>query len=340
MHQKYLVLTLFVALVTFSSHSQEYHWTLYNMSPLSVNPAKTGDFYGTFRIGGIFRNQFSGAATKSYNTPMIYSDIPLIKGFRDSDWIGVGGMMWQDKAGQLGLKNTGVYFSAAYHLALNKKGTSFLSAGFQSGSISRKIDELNPDVLIFEDELVQGGVGSSVDRNKISTNGESVVEYAGGIMLKVPFGKETRFQTGLRVGHLSNNMNLAVAGGTDRLPKRITGHAKLETPIADGIILIPSVLYDSFDPASEFLGQVEAKFLINPEKETDVSVGLGYRASDAVQFLAGMTVRNINVGIGFDLTTSGLADSSVFGGFEIGVTYIAKIYKEPQVDPVIFCPRF
>ena len=33
--------------------AQDIHYSLFNMSPLSLNPAQTGAFHGTFRIGGI-----------------------------------------------------------------------------------------------------------------------------------------------------------------------------------------------------------------------------------------------------------------------------------------------
>jgi type IX secretion system PorP/SprF family membrane protein len=338
MIQKYLLLFSFLIFLSKYSVAQEYHWTMYNMSPLSVNPAKTGDYYGTFRVGGIYRSQFQAQAVQGFSTPMIYIDAPLIKGFREQDWVGVGVMLWQDRAGQLGLQNTGIYISAAYHLALNKKGNSYLSVGFQTGSISRRIDVLDPELQIFQDELIMGGM--SPDRDRIMTDGQSATEYAGGVQLKLPFGDRTNFIAGVRVGHLNNNMNLSIAGGGDQLPTRITGNLQLDFLVAPGIIISPSALYESFDPASEMLTQVQARFLVDEEKEIEVSGGLGYRFGDAAQVLLGVQVGNIKVGTAFDFTTSDLSRSSAFGGFEIGASYIAKIYKKPKVDPVIFCPRF
>ena len=41
------------------------------------------------------------------------------------------------------------------------------------------------------------------------------------------------------------------------------------------------------------------------------------------------------------MTLSELNDTNKYvGGFELGVSYIAVIFKNAEVKPVIFCPRF
>ena len=72
-------------------------------------------------------------------------------------------------------------------------------------------------------------------------------------------------------------------------------------------------------------------------------VGPGYRMieNDAIEAILRFDYKQFRVGAAYDFNVSSLSSiSNNKGGFEIAVSYIAKIFKEPTVKPVIFCPRF
>jgi hypothetical protein len=73
-----------------------------------------------------------------------------------------------------------------------------------------------------------------------------------------------------------------------------------------------------------------------------VTGGLGYRLAsstgDAVQLLGGIQIKDLKIGLSYDLTTSNLTQAGG-GAFELSVGYLGRIFKEPNVKPVIFCPR-
>lgn len=48
---------------------QDIHFTMYNMSPMTLNPAMAGKFEGTFRIGGIYRDQWASVIANQFRTP-------------------------------------------------------------------------------------------------------------------------------------------------------------------------------------------------------------------------------------------------------------------------------
>ena len=58
---KFIKTLLFFLTVFFCQDivAQDIHWTMYDMSPLTLNPANTGAYEGTFRIGGIYRDQYN-----------------------------------------------------------------------------------------------------------------------------------------------------------------------------------------------------------------------------------------------------------------------------------------
>lgn len=60
--------------------AQDIHFTMFDLSPLTLNPGLIGDFNGTFRVTGNYRIQWPTIA--KYQTPSIGIDAPLLKGFR------------------------------------------------------------------------------------------------------------------------------------------------------------------------------------------------------------------------------------------------------------------
>jgi hypothetical protein len=86
-------------------------------------------------------------------------------------------------------------------------------------------------------------------------------------------------------------------------------------------------------------------YLFDKEKNLVMLGGLGYRSGDgigdALQVMVGAQIKEIRVMLGYDLNISSLSlASGSQGGFELSAQYIGRIYKRPNPDPVIFCPRF
>ena len=80
---------------------QDIHFSLFHMSPLTLNPAQTGAFSGTARIGGIYRDQWGSVINDQFTTPSFYIDAPVIRGFGKYDWVGGGVVSYTDKVGTL-----------------------------------------------------------------------------------------------------------------------------------------------------------------------------------------------------------------------------------------------
>ena len=90
------------------AHSQDIHFTLHQMTPLAFNPANTGAFYGSYRLSGLYRDQYRSVTGKgAFMTPTISVDLPVIRGFKKTDWVGVGLFIYSDKSGDAGLTQRG-----------------------------------------------------------------------------------------------------------------------------------------------------------------------------------------------------------------------------------------
>ena len=120
MNKLYIFTAFILFAITGTVQAQDIHYSLYNMSPLTLNPAHTGAYNGTYRIGGIYRDQYRSITSQQFSTPMIYIDAPIATlGKKQLHWLGIGGMFYQDNAGLAALKTNSFQLSAALHLALD-----------------------------------------------------------------------------------------------------------------------------------------------------------------------------------------------------------------------------
>ena len=345
--------TLLFLIFTFAltdGNAQDIHYSLFNMSPMTMNPALTGAFSGTARIGGLYRNQaFSINDLQEYNTPSVYVDAPILQGFKKGDWIGVGLVFVSDKVGILEFTTNRIELSASYHLALNKKGTSVLTLGLQGGSVSRSFSPDMTGVRLSElFEISQGGLGNTAPSDQalmsVIDTTTSYTDYSGGLMLRTQLNKTADLEVGFSAGHISKPVYVfATNAGSqeqNKLPMRLSAHAKLEMPLQGKWSIAPTVYWQGEAGANEIILQGWGGYQLN--KDVKLNFGLGYRFGDALNVLLGADFKeNLRVALAYDVTLSELSNvNSYSGGVEIAAWYIIKKYKQPVIKPKVLCPRF
>ncbi len=343
----------FISLLVASTgvlRGQDIHWTQFTMSPLTLNPALTGDFEGTARIGGLYRDQYNfvrgqSPGGKGFRTPSFFVDVPIIV-VRKNDWLSAGVALYADKAGTGGLTNTGFLASASYHLALDKKATKFLVGGIQFGSVSREFKDRTD--LTFEDNILNGQLGpASIDFTKLPDEGQSYNATNFGLMYRAAVDKNTNIRIGAAAfyitqpnGTVTSGGGATGSGGEFERPLKITVHGQMDRKLNDKLTIYPAFIFQNSAKVNEIALQAMGGYQLEfKEKELEAKAGLGYRVGDAVQILLGAAYDDWQIGLAYDLTVSGLTSvNNLRGGFEIAVNKIIKIYKEPAVPPVIFCP--
>lgn len=351
MRSKKLLFLLFILFLGSALWAQDIHFTQYYMSPMTLNPAMTGKFEGTARIGGIYRSQWSSVISNPFRTPSAWIDAPIIQGFRKRDWVGVGFMVYQDKTGTAGLTHSAGKLGAVYHLGLDKKGNAVLSIGGHYGGEQRKIDE---NALKFGDGFNSDGSytqSNSADFNRILGNAK-YTDIDLGVVLSSRLNKTMDFNIGFSMYHMFKpNYSLVSTGGTggtgtaqqgvSKIPRRAIAHGQFNMELTDKWSLSPSFIFQTMEGNDEIMVQGLAGYLFNAEKGITLNMGLGYRLSDAINVLAGIKVKSLTVGIAYDINTSSLRTASNYrGGFEIAANYIIKIYKPAVVKSKVLCPRF
>lgn len=327
--------------------AQDQHFTMFDHAPITVNPANTGSYEGTFRLGGIFRDQ-GFANGNTYVTPSFYLDAPILT-VRKRDWISVGGVFLSDESGDF-LSTQLQHIVGAYHLSLNKKQTSVLSLGVAWGTVTKRLDKA--PAALFPDETTTFPAAGYKDENMTS-------DWNAGLMLKSKLNKTTNIKIGFSLNHFvkfdSTSLNL-VDQPRWKLPTRFTLHGEYDVQVSKQWSIHPKFMYQNIANHDEPVVQMHAGYrllkreirkdgkkgkLLNDDEAAVIKFGIGYRLADAAQFIFGYEWKGLRAGIGYDLTLSGLTDyNKTNGAFEVAASYIFKIYKKPNVDPVILCPKF
>lgn len=331
------------------TQAQDIHFTLHRMTPLAFNPATTGGFYGSYRVSALYRDQYRSVAGKGgYKTPTFSLDVPVIRGFKKTDWVGVGMFFYSDKSGTGGLTQSAFKVSAAYHWSLNKKGTSTLAIGYQTGSIQREI--MDAYKLIFEDQLIQGPSGGVLPETmeQLETEKKGFLDHVGGLKFTSKYNKTDEFYIGISAGKFgSPDWSLVAQGGQYRVDPKAYAEIGMTTVLSSKVRFSPNITYQKImgNPANTLVVQGILDLNYDPEKEIVLRGGLGYRSGanigDAIQLMVGADIKDIRVMLGYDVNISSLTSASgTFGAIELAAQYIGKIYKRPNPDPVIFCPRF
>lgn len=338
---KVLLFTIMGVLGVASLHAQDIHFTLFNYSPLTMNPASTGAFEGTFRVGGIYRDQWT-TLNRGMRTPSFYIDAPVIQGFGKNDWVGVGITMYQDNAGVGNLQTNSFQLSGSYHLALDKRGNSMLTLGVQGGQVQKRVR--NADDILFADEISIGGgpLEESPDKRNLaesSDNNRPYLDLGSGLIFTQRLGNTGHFRLGFAMMHLTRP-RYGIFNQASRQEFRYNAHAELRTDVSANAFIAPTAVFSKMGKAYEIVGQAWGGVYLNEARDLALRFGLGYRWGDSGQALAGIDYKNLRAAIGYDLNFSQLAPAiNRQGGFEIGVAYIAKIYKQPTVKPTILCPQ-
>ena len=343
--------------------AQDVHYTLHNYAPLQLNPANTGAFSGSVRVGGVYRGQWY--SLNGINTPTAYADAPLAFGFRKQDWIGVGALLIADRAGDFNLSSTFFGMSAAYHLALDKKRRNVLTIGAQYGSTSYGLqmpDDIPNQQRIIDPSL--GGGGTSPEMigqpnvggpNSGNNNNDSYNDINAGVRLKLLLDakKQNIFTAGVSLLHLATPdrrslvmvaprdttmgpINSPGRGARERR-RTLHAHTRLDLEMNDKWRFQPTAFYQASAGTSSL--QVQAWGQRNLKKDLDMRIGLGYRTGDAAQVLFGFDTDRLRAALSYDVTVSQARNiDSYQGAFELGVAYIFNIYKKPTVVPTILCP--
>jgi type IX secretion system PorP/SprF family membrane protein len=326
-----------------SAEAQDVHFTQFNFSPLTINPAFTGMHNGLWRASGIYRNQWNSVTTP-YVTTGISFDAPIYRGVGSNTYLSGGVNFFTDKSGDGNLMNNTIIGSLAYHKSFGETDNMSISLGMQGGYVQKSIDLSR---LYFADEFKNGGYNLRTTQELLNNRINSYVANVG-----VNWGHAPSEKFAYQIGAAAYNINQPLESFQKQTPNNEVGLGmRINTQLGivwhanDRFSVLPAVLYQTQTNASELIAGTELKYRLGEEDVRSVASSLflgGWtRTGDATLVTGGIEMKGFRVGVGYDLTSSKLKTAaSGVGGFELGVQYI-------QPNPIDFarkvffpCARF
>ena len=340
--KKLLPVILFLSLFAIGTRAQDVHFSQFNASPLTLNPALAGKVECTYRAALNYRNQWNSVPAP-YVTYSASFDAALGKNsWANGSALGVGLLLLNDKSGDGNLTAPNVGLFLAYHQKIGNG--SFLSAGFEGSFNEKRIDQSQ---LIFPNQIGPNGV------DPFSASGEALLQQIqyfdvnAGIHWSTVVSDNFSFNLGGAVYHIVQPNESFYGNPNNKLYRRYVGHGGFSVMMNKKYSLSPSVLYMQqgnvdqmnagtsfgihYDDAAVYFGTWYRLHILN-----DPSISQGPLSS--VIALLGVEFNTLALGFSYDITTSSLSPATNGkGGFELSLQYTGCIAKQRKV---MACPRF
>ncbi len=333
--RKYLLIA-FCYLSAASVKAQDPHFSQFFASPLTLNPAFTGKFDGTWRLAANHRDQWP-SIPKAYVTTSASFDFPILrKRIPEDDVFGVGLSGVTDASANNQLKLNYGSLSLSYHKAIDEDGYNTIGAGFQGTYSSMSLDVSK---LTFESMLTQNGF-TDLSRREVLTNGnnQSYFDLNAGLLFSGSTNGENNYYIGASMYHI-NRPKVSFKDKNWYMSGRVTIHAGGTFYLSDVVSLSTSAIHQIQNKASETtigaaLGLNANSDMDNP---TNVYIGSWIRFNDAIIPYIGLEFAGMRIGASYDVNISSLkAATGNRGGSEISLIYI----KRPVETKGIPCPKF
>jgi type IX secretion system PorP/SprF family membrane protein len=318
--------------------AQDPNFSQFFASPLTLNPALTGKFDGSFRIAGNFRNQWP-TINNAFDTRTASIDFGVMKNrLSEIDQLGVGILGMTDRAGDGVLVTNYAGVSLAFHKGLDEDGFHQIGAGFQGAFVNKRLDVSK---VLFADQLTPlgfTGVTSEVFSNKQISVG--YFDMNAGILYNGSTNGYNNFYIGASMYHI-NRPKESFRGGDYLLAARTTIQAGGKIPIGSYHALHFAANHSMQAKAHNTVVGGAFSYNVNnsDENPTNFYIGAWYRLNDAAIPYVGLEFSGIHIGVSYDANTSSLKPATnARGGMEVSLIYIKKP-SDPNAKK-LNCPRF
>jgi|ERR1051326_7098503 type IX secretion system PorP/SprF family membrane protein len=331
-----------LAAVQALSFAQDIHFSQYNFSPLTLNPALTAA-YKDVQATLNYKQQWH--TVNAYTTYQATCELKLDQ----KHWVKLQNMtetykkklvkglafginIFSDNAGDGNFRTTQGNLSVAYHSLLNEKNT--LSAGLMGGIVQRSID---PSGLRWNSQYPGGMYDPAAPSGEnFTTQSFLFANYSAGLLWSYGEGNSYLsandhkfFNAGISVFNL-NRPQISFTDNNDRLYRKWVFHGSAVIGIKNTHFSVaPSLLFMQQGPLQEVTAGVLLKYKLKEEsvytgiiKSSMISIGCFYRNKDAVIPYLLLEMDKYSMGISYDTNVSGLTSAtSGRGGFEISLRF-------------------
>jgi type IX secretion system PorP/SprF family membrane protein len=323
-----LLFTLFI--LPFLSNAQDIHFSQFNETPVLLNPAMSCTAFDT-RIIANYKNQWA-SVTSPFETYGISIEKALNHLKLKKAFTGMSLGIYKDKAGDAGLGSLSV--NLGFNAIVKTGEFSKLSGGIGAGLNYRTIDATKLQWESQYDGSVYDPTISSGEKplQKSFLTGDLVAGFVYHYARSeryISAQDGTKFDIGISASHY-NTPKFSYALSDDQQFTKLIFHTNFDIGIESaGVAVVPSLLYMKQGPSQELVIGSYFKYIIQDQsiytgikKPCAISIGLFYRAADAVIPSLLFQYDKYAFAVSYDLNTSELTGASrAKGGLEFSLKF-------------------
>lgn len=319
---------------------QDIHFSQFYASPLTLNPANTGNYDGDWRIFNNYRRQWGSFSNPAI--PFTTISFGLDKSlYIKKDRISFGFIIVNDESSTAELVVNKIFGSIAYHKDF---GNHTIHIGAQGGFVMKDILSEN---LTFPNQFdnTTGYFNTDISSGETSVGEQlSYIDVNAGILWSAKLGNFVP-NIGFSLYHI-NSPKESYLEKDNKLSMRKVIHAGGKYYIKSQYFIYPNFLLMEHSKATDMLIGSNFGYIIPSEtaKVKNIFAGVYFRDGisrnpDAFVGVIGANLYNVDLGISYDFNVSELKEATNYkGGFEISLIYIVPSTKLTKIT--IPCDRF
>ncbi len=319
--KKIFAITVFLAMVSGETFSQDIHLSQYDASPVMLNPSLTGvDKNMKYRVVNQYRNQWDVVAKKSFISTALSYDMPM-----KEKW-GVGGYLLNNNSSRM-YNSFNFVLSGSHDITMGNQDIHHLCVGLQAGIIHKR---MRIGEYTYDSQYLNGGFDTDLPSGEIYQREVLLMPEVniGFSYISTDNSKPFNPHGGIVISHVTYPRESFLAEGTQsRLPLKYLVHGGCTYKMQEGFLLDPYLMFMRQRNINEFNIGLRS---FNELKGADITLisGLQYRHKDALIVQVGVLYSNFIYKISYDLNISPLKKFSNYrGGLEFSITFFKKTRK-------------
>ncbi|MEY4572587.1 MAG: hypothetical protein RLZ10_1830 [Bacteroidota bacterium] len=317
-----IIITILTFTLLIGARGQDPRYSQYFSSPLTMNPALTGNFEGIYRVAANYRKQWWQVGNP-FNTATISFEHKILRNkIEGENRFGIGGMILNDESLAGGFRSTSGAMSAAYHQTLDRLGMHSIGVGIQGGYHNRIVDFTR---LTFGTQFASGGFDTEIPSGEFFPVGlKPFFDINTGLVYSYNDGENSAYIGG-SLYHAAKPRFSFFQDQEARVARRYTIHGGANFYFSNNSYdrILISGIYMLQNKATEINTGVAYGYYIGDEYNPKyIYMGAFYRHQDAIYPYVSLQLNGMQFGLSYDVTTSKLKNiAPKYGSIELTFIY-------------------
>ncbi len=298
----YIFLFLYINKTVSQVRSSQFYAT-----PLLYNPATTGRFDKSYRLGLLFRNEVNSQSNDFKQSILSFDAKILSSKLPENDCLAIGIVGMSENGISEGIKNSYLSFSIGYQKALDEEGKHQIGIGFQNTFARKTLTK--PD-LTFESELLslQNFGYTNIDIYQFQNVDFSFNDFNAGLIFQGAINNKSFYSIGVSVYNITA-LQKKIIGGTFILPRQLFSHLSFQKEFQNNSKLFTSFLIGiSNQNVNDIITGLTYDLRIN--RKNSFRIGGSFRKNEvrgnSIIPNLGLNFRDFNVNFSYDINVSSI----------------------------------